>query len=443
MFVPYLNCLYAGGIEKPYFGFHFKNFIKHLKGQNETPFIAQENYFSVYANEDLEGIIPYAIPQELEDAYLKNFSSEKDAWKALLKYEQPDYIEWLLNCFDNIERDTREKIEGILTYIYNPSLYKACEKKNIPVFEFEFSAIRYPMYRCCLGYFMNSNKFSNVESKRRYENFLAELKTNNLEVLSRKEIIALTFLPENMYLLYDYNKNIEYDLGIALGPEDDSYREVWYEIENTTIIYRSKEIFGNSILLRTHPTEIEKFDKYNIEIDKSSISLGFVNRCKRIATICSNVGFESMLLGKPTYVLGQIPFSEGALSTMEIDDDMVCSAEYINFITFCIFTPFELMHDTEYIRWRLTKPTEIEIYNYNLNFIISEILKIDANILKGKKGRLNRILVSRGLPPFHYDKKITNIEADEKWIKSQLALRDKEIFDLELKLAKYYQQERN
>lgn len=437
MFVPYLNCLYASGIVKPYFGFHFKNFIKHLKGQNRTPFIAQESYFVVFADENIDGIIPYAIPQELEDSYLKNFSSEKDAWKALLNFEQPIYIEWLSNCFDNIEKDTGEKIEGILTYVYNPSLYLACAKRNIPVFEYEYSPIRYPYYQHTMGYLMNSNKFSKDESKNRYKNFLMELKSNNISLLSRKEIIALTFLPENMYSLYNYNENEEFELGLALGPEDDSYREVWSEVKNSFIIDKARDLFGNSILLRTHPTETENFDKYNMEIDKSSISLGFVNRCKRVATICSNVGFEGMLLGKPTYVLGQMPFSDGAIPTMDMDDDMVCSAEYINFITFCIFAPFELMHDTKYIRWRLTNPSELEIYNYNINYIITKILNLDENILEEKGGRLNRILIARGLPPFHYDKRIVNITEDETWVKKQLALRDKEIFDLEVKLAEY------
>ena len=51
---------------------------------------------------------------------------------------------------------------------------------------------------------------------------------------------------------------------------------------------------------------------------------------------------------------------------------MSLSISFINFTTFGYFVPWELLRDTEYIRWRLTQPSEIEIYEKHMEFYLQD-----------------------------------------------------------------------
>lgn len=469
MIAVYLNCLYIGGrIRKPYFKGHFKNVVKNIKGQKKTPIIAQQLIFDEIPENQRIGIISYPIPQALEDEYLSRFNTEREAWLALINDEQIEYTNFITSMLDKIEEDGKEKIDAILTYIYSPSLHKACKEKDIPIFELEYSPIRYTNYACTMGYFMRENKFSKEESDNRYKKFIQEANGKEFIPLTRKELMALVFLPKNISLIYDYNKSIEYDLAVALGPQDDCLRECFGTMDNDTLIKQAKALYGDSILIRTHPEETQSIEKYHLDIDVSDNSLQFIHKCRRVATITSNVGFEGMLMGKPTYMVGDMPFSGQTMRHLIIDDDMVCDALYLNFLMFCAFTPYELLFDVDYIKWRISNVSELEIYMRNLQYILKE-LHIEKEILDPPGGRLNRILKARGFEPYLYRKQtesmtkgekklesfnMQNIEErlskrdeiwqlrirsmkEQEWVEQQLARRDEEINTLERKLARY------
>lgn len=453
----FLNCLYLSEeTKKPYYVETIKRSISLAKNQKKIPLIAQEICIKNLPNEQKDRTIAYPIPEKLERKYVERFPSEREAWIELLSSEQKEYTEFLRDTLEKMRFDLHQYPNVILTFSHCISLSKVCKEKKIPVYELEYSPIRFTNYACTLGFMTEENKFSYRETAKRYESFCKEKKYESAITFTRKELMALVFLEKNIHLLEEYNKQPEYEVGVALGPRDDCYREVWGGCEIEELLEKCREIYNDSILIRAHPRDRESVEEFGFDIDHSDNSLEFVLRCKKIVTISSNVAFEGMWLGRPSYVIGDLPFSFQALRDIRFDDDMVCDAEFINFMFFCCFTPFHLMHDANYIQWRLTKPSELQIYQYHLEEILKE-LNIPFSVVEEQTGRLNRILEARGFRRFEYAKTKKEVSRYEKeapkveydipenqkntleycWYQEQLAKRDKELSNLETQLAKF------
>ncbi len=86
---------------------------------------------------------------------------------------------------------------------------------------------------------------------------------------------------------------------------------------------------------------------------------------------------------------------------IEHDLDSPCEGEInldkISFLTFYCYTPYDLIFDLDYIRWRLTNPTINEVYDYNFTYIIKK-RNINIEVLSNMKNinRLKYILEKRG-----------------------------------------------
>ncbi len=454
----FLNCLYLNeNIKKPYYVAVVERCVELTRNQEKIPVIAQEECLNALFEENKKKTVPYPIGQSIEENYIRHFTSEKEAWLALLSKEQREYIRVISKALEAIYADMKEYPSAVLTFSHCPSLVKVCKEKRIAICELEYSPIRFTNYSCTLGFLTRENKFSEAETAKRYVTFCKEIEEKKVDFLTRKELMALTFLEKNIHLLEEYNRQPEYEIGVALGPQDDCYREVWGGCEIEELLQKCREAYGDSVLIRAHPRDAESIRKFGIDIDESNNSLEFILRCKKIATISSNVGFEGMWFGRPTYFVGELPFSSQAMRDVSIDDDKVCDVKFINFLFFCCFAPFNTLHDAKYIEWRLTNPPELDIYRYNQKLLLDE-LGISEEIIKEPKDRLNRILEARGFEKFFYKKKSTlNVEKEKKqetreaiqaegqyekdktayeWFQEQLAKRDMELSNLEEKLAK-------
>ena len=229
---------------------------------------------------------------------------------------------------------------------------------------------------------MNINE-ADGQLQNRYEKFLKEVAEAPVNFLSRKEILS-------MFLDYKFMENInllnckpEYEMGIGCTYTIDvSLFANSSFLNNLELITMAKRYYNEKVLsIRLHPGDPIRANLRNYSIDNSSTSMHFINRCKRISVINSNIAFEAMLWGRTAYVLGNSPYAFKAYRDLSIINDLVVDLEFVNYVVFAYLIPYELMLDVEYLRWRLTNPTESEIYNYNLNYYLS-CRGIESSILE-------------------------------------------------------------
>jgi hypothetical protein len=124
------------------------------------------------------------------------------------------------------------------------------------------------------------------------------------------------------------------------------------------------------MLVRSHPGLAECYRAPGLVYDKGESPEGFINNISQLITINSGIAFESLLVGKPTYMLGESPIKYGAwdrdtLSPKLSDEEQVI---WLNWFAFGYLIPFQFLFNKEYYDWRLTNPSEMEIYCRNLNW---------------------------------------------------------------------------
>lgn len=366
---------------------HFKdNQIVYIGNKNYfiAPSLLQRNYpDKVELLEQQQYLLGYSIPSDeqvktakkyiidatiFEDLEAKLITNHQ-TWKFLLT-NRYSALEFELNkALTHIEQQYGP-IEGILNWCNIPSLNFLGKQKNIPVIHNEVGPLRKPFYQQ-VAYFDFSGVGGNTESALRFKNFQKEKLDGNKEVpiLSRQELLLMFSKPEYHPMFLDKDSS-QYDIGIPLQVEDDSnilaFNNGWTNMELIKYTYSK---LSQNILIRKHPGGHLDYDKVcPNKMDDSISAIEFIKKCKKIITINSSTAFEAVLLGKRIQVLGDSSFN----LFMGIDLDSKEMLFRLNFFLFGYLIPYRLLFDYDYLQWRLTRPTEIEIYMYHFNYWIKQ-----------------------------------------------------------------------
>lgn len=281
---------------------------------------------------------------------------------------------------DILKRIGITQIDAVLSIYKNISLEIACKEMQIPMKYFEISAIRDESYAghtlCWL--LDNPMMFSSKEDKKRYENFCKEINARKLKRFFNPEELMLGVIKSNKVLdMYKVHKKYQekYDVGIALPRGFEECSGDWDKDKIIdAILDRDKT---KSILIRPHPADLSKKEK-DLVYDEDSISdvFGFVSKCRCVISVGSNIAFEAMLFGKQVIDLSDSYFSNKILNEITFEKNCTYDTQYLNYLFFCVYTPEELLFNGNYLRWRIeSKPSEIEIYNYNQKFIIEKWIR--------------------------------------------------------------------
>ena len=119
-------------------------------------------------------------------------------------------------------------------------------------------------------------------------------------------------------------------------------------------------------LVRKHPAGHVDYAEIN---DDSDTPIQFIKRCETILTVNSSVGLEARIYDRSVVYLGDSPFR--FLSADFITGQQPSKLlEKLNFALFGYLIPFEYLYNYEYFKWRVSSPTEIEIYVQNLSFFL-------------------------------------------------------------------------
>lgn len=384
LIVPFVFNLYEYSKDKPMLLWVFYKYVNFCLKYN-MPIIAQEDFFkdpnvyiknnhyatkpnfmdyTVPKKEDFDILSKYIISNDILN--IKNYSSRQMHF-ILLKKRNKKFEKVITDAIDEIEKKENKKISAIITWISFPSLEFVCKNRNIKLINYELSSIRKGIFNETLGYFSFNNKYNSKQFKNNY----LSLKNENINILSRREILSLFLKTDFLHYVNKINDSSEKELGLAFGLKNDPFELAYNDYSNIEIIKKVKTIFDdNEVIIRTHPAYPYLIDN-KIMHDNTGNSLDWVLKCKRIITTVSNVGYEAMMLGKTSYVLSKdMPFSIDTINELNNIEEYVVDLKYLNYITFGFYAPFDLMFDIDYIRWRLTMPTALEIYNYNLDYIL-------------------------------------------------------------------------
>ena len=214
------------------------------------------------------------------------------------------------------------------------------------------------------------------------------LKYDNIPILSRREILSLFVSSDYLKSVFHYDSFSPFEIGISPGLKKDFFFDL-YSNESIQVTFKKIKRFFNdsSVLVRFHPGYQWNLNNYSFTIDDSKNSIEWILKCKRVVTSVSNVGFEAMLLGRTAYILSDyMPYSFMTTNHLNYVDDSIVDIRFINFMVFVFFVPISLATDSQYILWRNTNPSILEIYWKHMKTIkkeldIKEKLTLD-NILK-------------------------------------------------------------
>ncbi len=375
--------------------------------ENDSPIIADEKYFKNPSYYEKQGAYPFQnivngkntifdFPKPTDQSMrkLKKIPfTEKEVKKIMDKYpsieigcqeilaiENKEYTKNIIEKIEKIEKQYG-KIEAILSWTWYKSLEVACKKKNIPLIQLELSTFRFPSYQIKLGYFQFYDKYDSQTMDQDYLKFLEEKKIQKF--FSRKELLGMFLNKQYLSYLNRLNEQPKYEFGVNIGPLDPLERAKCHTDEDKQLEEIQKMIKLDEMTLRIHPVRRKDTDKFNkYQIDHSANSIEWILQNRRIISTGSNIAFETLLLGRTAYVIGDnFPYRYGSVSTLDNIEEKICDISYLNYIIFCYYAPFDLMFDSQYIHWRLTKPSMTEIYEYHLDYILKKY-KIQKDIFQ-------------------------------------------------------------
>lgn len=396
-----LHCKENGDIliTHEYLKKHIQEFQKEI-----TPELFASWEMRPFSIDELSDVEQYTIPDELFDSIELESGSRTQALMNLVA-EKNEKIEKILDdIFLQIQdKHPNEKIEGIFHFLESfQFLRNVSMKYNIPLINYSFSAIRKPHgYRQTLYHVnLNGYLYTAKECEKRYRHYIEE--KSDIPVFTNKEIIAIVGKERTLPLIPLIEAKPKFEMGIcgdgfALLPQHfdrNAYTDddVFYECNK----YYSKESFT----VRSHSLHVDR-----IRLDRSEVRndpAPFILSCKRLSAVSSQIMLKALLWRRTAVVLKDtLGFS--FLCAKSYMSEEIADLKGLNYYVFGYLIPTALMFSDEYWRWRLTQPSETEIYKCHLKYIFKE-LNIPEEILSlpDTPSRFEKILMSRGVDEHLY-----------------------------------------
>ena len=396
-----------------------KWYLKSLfEAKNNKCFIITHEYLHKRYDE-LQGNVPERFFEEFEMERLS-----RDEYDAISKGVVPDEIfiehkkimgsrtQQLFDLFENrnrkveecvtelIERELKRRgdhrIEALFccTATYKSFWYLG-EYYQCPVITYTFSAIRkmHGYQQTLYTAYPDRSLFSGEWIKENFEQYKKE--ENKKIVLSKRELLGLFGKKHNLPLLKLLNWKPHYELGICTFPngfEPSSFLERRYTDDD--LLYDAKEIFDSSeIRFRAHPLQYDYLgvSRENLKNDPATFILG----CKRIAAVQSQILLKAALWNRCVYMNKDL-LSLKFLCTDSLLDNTPCDVEKLNYYIFVFLVPSKLMYDTDYWRWRLTYPSETEIFHKHWSYY-KKYFDLDESVMNDRteKERFRYLLEKR------------------------------------------------
>lgn len=347
--------------------------------------------------EEMNDVEQYFIPDEIFDDIENEFGSRTE---MLFHFFNEDDTR-LKKCLEDIlirikKKHPNEKIDGIIHCLESyQTIRNFARYLDVPLINYSFSAFRKPHgYRQTL-YQANTNGYywGTEDCEKLFKKFKDKY-TNVLPLFTNKEILAIIGKERNLPILNLIDASPKYEIGIccecySLVPkvfQDNLYLD-------DDIFYECNKYYDKSdIKVRSHAAHLDQLQisRNNVHNDPASTILS----CKRVTAVQSQILLKALLWNRSVIMKKKtLPFA--AFCNSDYKSDEKIDNFILNFYIFCYLIPSDLMFSDDYWRWRLSSPSEDEIYMKHLLFILDK-LGIDTIVLKlDSNKRLEFILNSR------------------------------------------------
>jgi hypothetical protein len=280
----------------------------------------------------------------------------------LLGQHFPSVVEQITSAINE-----RGGAEALLAWANCETLSQVALQMALPIIYNEVGPLRPPQYKAT-AYFDFSGVGKSTQALIRWEQFVAE--QNEIQVHDLPSLRDIfSFRREGKF-----SGSRKYAVGVSL---QDNEQEVLGGFTNETIMNIVTSKFDGPILVRTHPAQTNLPDGLCCDVDTSVSSSEFLTKIDSLVTVNSGIGFEAMLQSVPVYALGEPPykFNTWSLETKKPLNDPSSSLMWMNWFSFCYLIPFNLLFNAPYYRWRISGPTEREIYEKHYSLWTGEKLK--------------------------------------------------------------------
>lgn len=373
---------------------HFEEIQKDI-----TPRLFADFEMRPFKAEGVSNVEQYLIPDELFDKLERECGSRTEMLFRLTQTDETSLSQALQNCIDKIrKKHPNEKIEGIFhTLEAWQFIHKVCENNDIPLISYSFSAMRKPHgYRQTL-YHANSKGILHTtnECRNRYQQFSND-PNNSFPIFSNRELIAIFGKERTLPLLSIVDKEPKYEMGICT--ECFSIIPQFFIHDKTTdddIKYECEKLYEKSqITVRNHSYQVD-----SMQLDRSGVHndpAAWILSCRRLTAARSQIGLK-VLLWNRTCVVRQETLGFSFMCEKDYSSTNKVDHKALNYYLFGYLIPNDLMFSDNYWKWRMTNPSETEIYQYHLNFY-TEKLNLPHSVLteKDEPTRFKSILQSRG-----------------------------------------------
>lgn len=359
---------------------------------------AEANSYQLPKNRDLVTERIYQIPDSLLDPIIREKGSIGDAFCHLLAEPDDDFCEFLDALLSRIERECGEKIEGFITLMANPSLSKVAKERNIPVIHFELGCLRNPNYLSTAFWDLES-LYGSATVASRWERFQQEHQKRKIPLFSKRESLALLLRKEKLKYLNNYYRKPVKKTGAVLGYVTYELFSYKTHLNDSEMLYRLKNAYGlGHMLIRKHPGD-PYGGQYPVYMGSMDVpgrgTPEFILDCETIVSLISGMCTEAMLWGRKAITL--LPCPSYFASGHEIEGEGKCAGEdFTSFFAFCYLIPREYLMDVDYLRWRLSGPTEREIYFKHLEYYFKKKGIPTELILREPGERLDDMLAAQG-----------------------------------------------
>ena len=396
-----------------------KWYLKSLyEAKNNKHFIITHEYLHKHYDE---------LQRNMAERFFKEFEMERltrDEYNSISKGFVPDEIfaehkkimgtrtDQLFDLFQNRNRKIEEcivelieqelenrgehKVDAIFccTATYK-SFWSLGEHYHCPVITYTFSAIKrmHGYQQTLYTAYPDKSVFCGEWLRENFEQYKKE--EDQKIILSNRELLALFGKRHNLPLLKIINRNPQYELGICTFPnafEPSSFLKCHYTDDD--LLYDAKEFFEFSeIKFRAHPLQYDYLgvSRENLKNDPATFILG----CKRIAAVQSQILLKAALWNRCIYMSRDL-LGLKFLCTDSFLDNTPCDIERLNYYIFVFLIPSELMYDTDYWHWRLTYPSEYEIFQRHWSYY-EKYFDLDDSIMNNasEKDRFRYLLEKR------------------------------------------------
>jgi len=358
-----------------------------------TEAFAKGNDYDLYSPADESCYIRVEFPEERIQRYIAKYPSQTDAYLASMAEPWPEMTTFMVETVRTIEKQLGEKADAFMCLHDTPFIRDAARQLGIDIIHFEWGPFRATTYRNT-AYLDLKGSVCDGEMLERYEKF--KLIQSEVPLLGSKEILSL-FLKDE-YLDYAVAEDEEpiYEAGLALGYNViHNFASLTQSSAIEALSAVHKEVGTEKIWVRYHPGDPIHAKLAGIEEHQGPL-IDFIKKSKRIVCINSNVAFEAMLFHRPAYDLGMSKYGVIGNHSLKGLTDNLPEDDFLSFIAFGYLIPFELLKNVEYLRWRLSRPGEKEIYLYHLSYYLNcygleeELLSLPANTW------FERIMTQRG-----------------------------------------------